>query len=180
MRGCISGTTEKLKEHALAGAVCIPTRSRHLAAATARELDQKSIHSPREARSAMLEVSATSVELRRSDNHTPGVPPSLQVNVVTVQETNCPKGMDPVTWFLVTTEPVQTRSQLEFIVDAYRARWVVEEFFKALKTGCRFEQRQLESFKSLDGALAIFLPIAVRLLARVEPPERPRHAAAVR
>jgi hypothetical protein len=40
-----------------------------------------------------------------------------------------------------------------------------EEFFKALKTGCQFERRQLESYKSLDNALAIFLPIAVRLLA---------------
>jgi hypothetical protein len=41
----------------------------------------------------------------------------------------------------------------------------LEEFFKALKTGCRFERRQLESYQSLDNALAIFLPIAVRLLA---------------
>lgn len=43
-------------------------------------------------------------------------------------------------------------------MDAYRARWVIEEFFKALKTGCNFERRQLESFQSLRIALAIFLP----------------------
>lgn len=36
---------------------------------------------------------------------------------------------------------------------------------EALKSGCQFERRQLESFHSLDNALAIFLPIAVRLLA---------------
>lgn len=41
----------------------------------------------------------------------------------------------------------------------------MEEFFKALKSGCPFERRQLESFHSLDNALAIILPIAVRLLA---------------
>jgi hypothetical protein len=159
------GTTEKLKEHALA-ARCVFRREVDISRRRqARELDQKSIHPRRDARTATLAVSAMSVELRRSNNHTPGVPPSLQVNVVTVQETNCPGGVEPITWFLVTTEPVRTRAQLEFIVDAYRARWVVEEFFKALKTGCRFEQRQLESFKSLDSALAIFLPMAVRLLA---------------
>lgn len=66
---------------------------------------------------------------------------------------------------LVTTEPIETRAQIEFIVGAYRARWVVEEFFKALKSGCRFEQRQLESYQSIETALGLFLPIAARLLA---------------
>ena len=155
----------KLKEHALT-ARCVFRREVDISRRRqARELDQKSIHPRRDARTATLAVSAMPVELRRSNNHSPGVPSSLQVNVVTVQETNCPGGVEPITWFLVTTEPVRTRTQLEFIVDAYRARWVVEELFKALKTGCRFEQRQLESFKSLDSALAIFLPMAVRLLA---------------
>jgi len=37
--------------------------------------------------------------------------------------------------------------------------------FQALKTGCQFEWRQLESFSSIENGLAIFPPIAVRLLA---------------
>jgi hypothetical protein len=125
----------------------------------------KAIHPDRDARTASLAVSAISVELRRSNNYTPGVPPSLKVNVVTVQETGCPRGLEPVAWFLVTTEPVETRAQLEVVVDAYRTRWTIEEYFKALKSGCQFERRQLESFKSLENALAIFLPLAVRFLA---------------
>ena len=40
----------------------------------------------------------------------------------------------------------------------------MEEFFKALKTGCRYEDRQLESFDALWIALALLLPIATRLL----------------
>ena len=51
------------------------------------------------------------------------------------------------------------------MVDAYRARWVIEELFKALKTGCQIEKRQMESYGALRIALALFLPIAVRLLA---------------
>jgi IS4 transposase len=51
------------------------------------------------------------------------------------------------------------------IVDAYRARWVIEELFKALKTGCQVEKRQLASYEALRIALALFLPIAVRLLS---------------
>jgi hypothetical protein len=41
----------------------------------------------------------------------------------------------------------------------------VEEFFKALKSGCRFEHRQLESYQAIENALGLFLPIATRLLA---------------
>jgi hypothetical protein len=130
-----------------------------------RELDGKNIHKDRDARIAELAVSVVALSLRRSNNHSPGVPASLKANVVTVVERRCPRGVEPVAWFLVTTEPIETRAQVEFIVDAYRTRWVVEEFFKALKTGCQFERRQLESYQSLDNALAIFLPIAVRLLA---------------
>ena len=49
-----------------------------------------------------------------------------------------------------------------------------EEFFKALKTGCAFEERQLESFATLTNALALFFPIAwqmllLRSLSRVRP-----------
>jgi hypothetical protein len=158
------GTAEKLKDVALA-ARTVFRREVPLSRRTTRALDMKSIHPEREARTAVLSVSSISAEVRRSSIYVPGVPSSLKVNVVTVQETDCPQGVEPIAWFLVTTEPVETRAQLEFVVDAYRTRWVVGEFFKALKTGCQFERRQLESFKSIENALAIFLPIAVRLLA---------------
>jgi hypothetical protein len=159
------GTDEKLKDVALRGR-CVFRREVPVARRPKGwAIDRKRINPERDARTASLAVSGVAVELRRSNNHVPGVPPSLRVNVVTVRETGCPPGIEPIAWFLVTTEPIKTRAQLEFIVDAYRARWVVEEFFKALKSGCEFERRQLESFRSLDNALAIFLPIAVRLLA---------------
>ena len=73
--------------------------------------------------------------------------------------------------------PVETAAQILYVVDVYRARWVIEEFFKALKTGCQYEKRQLESAHSLLNALAILAPVAWRLLllrhlAR-HAPERP-------
>lgn len=159
------GTSVKLKDRARAAHHVLYRDVNLSARPKMRELDGKAIHRPRDARSAKLAVSAVAVEIRRSNNHSPDVPASLAVNVVTVTEQDCPHGSDPVAWFLVTTEPIKTRAQIEFIVDAYRARWVVEEFFKALKSGCRFEQRQLESYQSIEAALGLFLPIAVRLLA---------------
>jgi hypothetical protein len=122
-------------------------------------------HAARDARTATLDVSAMAVELSRPGIFAPGSPPSLKVNVVTVTECDCPRGQEPIAWYLVTGEPIATAEQVAAVVDAYRARWVVEELFKALKTGCQIEKRQLESYEALRVALAVFLPIAVRLLA---------------
>lgn len=77
------------------------------------------------------------------------VPKSLTLNVVEVREVDPPKNEAPVIWRLATTEPVDTEEQVAAVVDAYRQRWLVEEFFKALKTGCRFQQLQLESSRAL-------------------------------
>jgi hypothetical protein len=125
----------------------------------------KDHHAVRQAREATLDVSAMAVELARSSHFAPGSPPSLKVHVVTVMERDCPEGDEPIAWYLVTNEPIATPEQVAAVVDAYRTRWVVEEFFKALKSGCPIERRQMESYGTLRIALALFLPIAVRLLA---------------
>jgi hypothetical protein len=41
---------------------------------------------------------------------------------------------------------------------------MIEEYFKALKTGCAFETRQLTTYAGLVRALAVFIPLAWRLL----------------
>jgi hypothetical protein len=45
---------------------------------------------------------------------------------------------------------VDKPAEIAFVVDCYRGRWIVEEFFKALKTGCQYERRQLESAHGVD------------------------------
>ena len=71
----------------------------------------------------------------------------------------------PIDWKLVTSEPCTRRKDVEAVVDAYCTRWVIEEFFKALKTGCGIERCQLESLEPILNLLAIMLPVAVQLLA---------------
>jgi len=89
---------------------------------------------------------------------------SLKINLVHVWEENPPAGEPAVDWVLFTTEPIDTPQDLHTIVDYYQSRWLIEEFFKALKTGCAFEKRQLESYHALSNALAVFSVIAWRLL----------------
>jgi hypothetical protein len=119
-------------------------------------------HPKRAARLATIEIAACTVDLRPGPYH-PGEPP-LRVNVVHVREVNPPRGEAPVDWLVYTTEAIETEEQLVAVVDVYRARWVIEEYFKALKTGCALEKRQLESYRALTNALAMFMPIAWRLL----------------
>jgi len=100
---------------------------------------------------------------------------------VHVLEPNPPAGEAPVDWMLLTNQPILTPQQLEQLVDDYRARWMIEEYFKALKTGCAFEKRQLCSFDGLLRALALLVPMAWQLLRlrHVARDEVVRPAAAV-
>ena len=67
-------------------------------------------------------------------------------------------------WLLLTTRPVETLDQALEIIAWYARRWVVEEFHKAWKTGCRAEQRQLEEADRLVPLLGALAIVAVRLL----------------
>jgi hypothetical protein len=117
----------------------------------------------RNARQATLHIKATNLKLPRP-LHDKENSPSISLNVVQVKEQDAPDGMTPVEWTLFTTEPVDTAEAAERVVDMYRARWRIEEFFKALKTGCSYESRQLTSLPALLNALAVLTPIAWRLL----------------
>jgi hypothetical protein len=119
-------------------------------------------HPQRSARSATIGIAGCAVELSTGAHHRDQLP--VAVNVVHVREMDPPRDEAPVDWLLCTTEPIDTPEQLIAIVDAYRARWLIEEFFKALKTGCALEKRQLESYRALSNALALFIPVAWRLL----------------
>lgn len=133
------------------------------------------IHPQRDSRKALLHFSATGLELRRPSPLKDSLPESLRLNVVHIKEdASTAAEFEPVEWTLLTSEPIGTVEEIEQVVDIYRARWTIEEYFKALKTGCAYEKRQLESSDSLLNALAIFIPIAwkllqLRSLARSEP-----------
>jgi Transposase DNA-binding/Transposase DDE domain len=137
-------------------------------------------HPARAARVARLAVSATTLELTRPAHYAkrfrdrPELPPSLPLHVVRVWEPQPPPQSTPIEWFLYSNEPIATAQDLLDIVDHYRARWVIEEYFKALKTGCGYESRQLQDRQSLLNALAVTAPLAfqalrLRTLARTTP-----------
>lgn len=124
---------------------------------------QRRKHPERDARTARLAIAATTVQLRKTKYTDVEVDP-FDVHVVRVWEPDPPADQPPVEWVLFTSEPIAHPADLGSIVDIYRQRWVIEEYFKALKTGCSLEKRQIESYEALRKVLALFTPIACRLL----------------
>lgn len=124
------------------------------------------IHPSRQARLAKLSVSASTVTLKKP--LTPKLKdagsPTISINVVRVWEPAPPEGEVGVEWYLLTNEPISTVEQQLAIVDHYRARWTIEELIKAIKSGCDFERRQLQDYEGLVNLLAVFMPIAYRML----------------
>lgn len=121
-------------------------------------------HPARAARTAQLAFATSHVELVRPSTAPKTLPDRLGVNVVRVWEPAPPAGAEPIEWFLITTESVDSAEAALSVVDIYRRRWVVEEYFKSLKTGCSLEKRELESLDALLRMLALLIPIAVTLL----------------
>ena len=118
----------------------------------------------RQGRVAELEIRAAQVGVQRPKKLSSQHPAELPVNVVHVLEVDPPKGEDAVEWTLFTSEPIETTEAILKVVDAYRRRWLIEEFFKALKTGCSYEARQLETFERFEVALALLIPVAWGLM----------------
>jgi Transposase DNA-binding/Transposase DDE domain len=141
---------------------------------------QRNAFPPRAGRIAELCFSARSVTLKRSTSLPHAIWPSgVPVNVVRVWEPQPPNGAEPVEWLLLTSESVETDDEIKAVVDGYRTRWVIEEFFCAVKTGCGFERRQLESAHGLFNMLAFCLVVAyVLLLMRTLAREDTRRPAA--
>ncbi len=117
-------------------------------------------HPARKTRTAKLTYAAMKITLRRGGDVDKSLPKTITLNVVCVREKNPPENEEPIEWLLATTEPISTPDEVIAVVGYYRLRWRIEEFFRALKTGCAFERRQLESKPALLNALAISLVVA--------------------
>lgn len=117
--------------------------------------------SARQRRVATLEIRTAPVTLR-APKQIDSEP--LEVHAVYVSEPHPPEDRDPISWMLLTTESISTLEEAEKVVEFYACRWLIEEYFKVWKTGCRIESRALQSFENLERMLAITSSIAVRIL----------------
>ena len=73
----------------------------------------------------------------------------INLNVVVVKETDAPKGRPPIQWVLYTTLRVDTPAQIGKVVRIYELRWLIESFFKYLKSGFKIEDLRYDNARKM-------------------------------
>lgn len=179
-RNCTDGSSSKENWD---GQDIVATREVTISKRTSKgKPKHKQDHPTRERRQAKLSIRVRQLELKRAQDPPKGVErkewkkvqESVVVNAIQVKELSPPEGEEHVEWMLFTSEKIDEVAEVLFVVDCYLARWLIEEFFKALKTGCAYTKRQAESAGSLLKILAVSFPIAwsllrMRVLSELEP-----------
>jgi len=81
------------------------------------------------------------------------LPESKSLCFIEIIELHPPKGAKPIHWLLLTTHDVQSAEEAFRIVGWYKLRWIIEQFFRSMKSqGLRIEDSQL---KTADGLMKL-------------------------
>lgn len=117
------------------------------------------------ARTVILLVSYGQVEIRapqRPGSRAGSLLP-IKSTVVRVVEKN-PDSDDPLEWILLTNLDINDFNEAYQITQWYSARWIIEDYHKALKSGMKIEELQLDTQHSLFAAISIMAVVALRLV----------------
>ncbi len=109
----------------------------------------------RKGRQVKQQIKAMSVMLQPKGK---GV--DVQVNAVMAIEENPPQGEDALMWILITSLPINTFDAASKVIEYYLCRWEIELFFKVLKSGCKIEERQLESAENTKTLIVLFAVVS--------------------
>jgi hypothetical protein len=133
------------------------------------------------ARTAQVEIRFTRLSMPAPHAGSPYIQQSqiteIPMCAIAAREINPPAGCTPLNWVLYTSEEVADYATARQLLKWYEKRWLIEEYHKCLKTGCRVEERQYHTADRLAPVIGLLSIMAVRLLqlkliARIEP-ERP-------
>ena len=101
---------------------------------------------------------------------------SVGVWVIHAKEECPPKGIEPIEWFLMTNEPVESVEAAYERIYYYTQRWKIEQFHYVLKSGCAVEKLQERSIDKTTLLVLMYSVIAVAIMnmtyiARIHPAE---------
>lgn len=151
---CVEGETDKLwswmSARPTAGGRDVPIPARGGGASS----------EPRVARVA-IRFAAIRLDPPRKD---PRFTEPIEVRAVYAREENPPVGVEGIEWMLLTSEAVATFDDACTCLDWYTLRWVIEEWHRAQKTGCRLEASQLQTADAIMRLAALTAIMAVRLM----------------
>jgi IS4 transposase len=124
----------------------------------------------RKARVAELAVRFSPVVLSKPANGASAdLPQSIELMLVDVRETSKPKDGELVHWRLLTTHRITSIGAAHRIVDLYRLRWTIEEYFRTLKTaGFHIEEADLSDPRAMMNFVAAAAIAAVTVMQLVK------------
>jgi hypothetical protein len=133
-----------------------------------RARGQSREHGPQPARTAKVELRFGALHMPVPNERSPYVkrlsPAPIAMWVVHAVEVDAPAGVEPIEWILLTSLPVKSFEDAWLVLGYYEKRWLIEEWHKALKTGCRVERRQLKTKQRLERITGLLSVVSVRLL----------------
>ena len=124
----------------------------------------------RDEREAILELRFGEITLLRpTTTSEPGLPEQITLTLIELSEVGVPAGAEPIIWRLLTSHRPETAASAWQIVDWYRGRWTIEQFFRILKKqGLQIEDSQIETADRLLKLVAIATQAAVLTLQLVQ------------
>jgi hypothetical protein len=128
----------------------------------------------RAARKATLALRFGAVTILRPESGMPAadikaLPKSIDLHLVDIRELAAPDGVEPIHWRLLTTHEVEHVGRARLMLDIYRRRWIIEEFFRTLKSaGFQIEAAEIGDPDAMMKlvALAAIAAVTVTQLAR--------------
>ncbi len=116
----------------------------------------------RKSREVTLEIRASRVRLVAPLKEGADAKP-LDMLAVSAFEPDPPSGKEGLHWVLLATEGDETAEDAVRTVKWYEARWSIEEYFKALKTGTGIKERRFDCADDLRKCLAFDVVTAYRV-----------------
>ena len=115
-------------------------------------------------RQAELIVRYAQVTLNPPKRSTPEILTPITLWSVFVSEERPPEGVEPISWLLLSSLPVNSFEEACERVSWYTCRWVIEIYHKVLKSGCRVEERQFEDSDTIRRYLSLDCIVSWRIL----------------
>jgi hypothetical protein len=129
-------------------------------------------------RESVLQIRYADYEIKRPQilNKNKALGDSVGVWVIYAKEESPPEGEEPIEWFLMTNEPIESAEQAYERIHYYTQRWKIERFHYVLKSGCAVEKLQQRSMDRTTLLVLMYSVIAVAIMnmtyiARLHPEE---------
>jgi len=133
----------------------------------------------RAARNANLALRFGAVTIRRPESGMPAadikvLPKTVDLYLVDSSEVEAPDGVEPIHWRLLTAHTIENIGQARLMLDFYRKRWIIEEFFRTLKTaGFHIEAAEISDPNAMMKLVALAAIAAVTVTQLIRARDNP-------